>query len=783
MIYFKNWELTADCEVIARQHDNLTRSITVTGDLPPDWTWEMYVSAGGNMDILPMKQDESGISVLLTAQNLPVAGEYAFELHGKRGEKTRSTNRIHVYIPPTMSGDAHWPEIPTAFTDLEKRMQALANTYPTIGDNGNWFISGKDTGVLAKGLTPFIGSNGNWWVGNEDTGVLADPAELSKLTQQAQAAQTAAQTSAEAASQSAAEAAGSATAAQSAQTAAEAAQTKADADATATAEARKIVESAADAETARVEAEKARAAKDAERDGKISAIADGLQTTQQTVAALADRLDVLDVLFKFPRTGKVYTVKIPKFAANPTTVCEKQDDNVGLVCEPSTDTVEGRDDYAEIPLFRWYNCNYLRDSHGHAYPTAIEGISEDYVTTGSVDVGVIQMAPYIKWEDADGYNILSITDTPREGYQLWCEAASDGKDYPYVIHSKYFSGIAEDGLPRSQPNLKPERNNSYQNLISKYAQKGDGYFGAREARNTWQIIFTMIKYATKSSQAVFAGCTSYNYRHAASIQREDKLTYFPLTNAQAANILVGSYVSVGYGSNNNGAINNDRSLATIHKYADSVRVLRIETLDDTNSAVYLDIEDGFDTMPVKLTDALSAPITLTTMHWWSGSTDAVIGHHDGSLTSNTDGKHPYRVQGIEYAVGGYSLASDVIIDIQSDCGKNVLVAPPEAKRLTDAAQAVQNYRLIGNASGNAGADYWIGGIALDLDSGVSYPCAIGSGDRTGVGDGVFSGGTATAGQREYLRCGHLGVGSYAGSSCLHCGNWLAGAGWHYLAAD
>lgn len=173
MIYFKNWELTADCEVLARQHDNLTRSITVTGDLPPDWTWEMYVSAGGNMDILPMQQDETGISVLLTAQNLPVAGEYTFELHGTQGEKTRSTNSIHVYIPPTMSGDAHWPEIPTAFTELEKRMQALANTYPTIGDNGNWVIADKDTGVSAKGLTPFIGDNGNWWIGEEDTGVPA----------------------------------------------------------------------------------------------------------------------------------------------------------------------------------------------------------------------------------------------------------------------------------------------------------------------------------------------------------------------------------------------------------------------------------------------------------------------------------------------------------------------------------------------------------------------------------------------------------------------------------
>lgn len=539
----------------------------------------------------------------------------------------------------------------------------------------------------------------------------------------------------------------------------------------------------AEAETARVEAEKARAAKDAERDGKIGAIADGLQTTQQTVAALADRLDVLDVLFKFPRTGKVYTVKIPKFATNQTTVCEKLDDNVGLVCEPSTDTVEGQDDYADIPLFRWYNCNYLRDSKGHAYPTAIEGISEDYATTGTVDVGVIQMAPYIKWEDTDDYNILSITDTPREGYRLWCEAASDGKDYPYVIHSKYFSGIAEDGLPRSQPNLTPDLLNSYLNMIDKYFKKGDGYFGAREARNTWQIIFTLIKYSAKSSQTVFAGCVDYNRQYSASIQREDKLTYFPLTKAQADGILVGSCVSVGYGSNNNGAINNDRNISTVHKYADAVRVLRIEALDDANAAVYLDIEDGFNTVPIALTDTLSAPITLSTMPWHSGSTDAVIGHHDGSPTSNTNGLYPYRVQGVEYAVGGYFLASDIIMDIQSDCSKNVLCAPPEAKRLTDSAQAVKNYRLIGNIPGNAGTDYWIGDIALDIDSGVSYPCSIGSGDRTGVGDRAWIGGTSTAGQREYLRGGFLWTGFSAGSSFLSCRGGLNGAFWYGLAAD
>jgi hypothetical protein len=44
---------------------------------------------------------------------------------------------------------------------------------PYIGSNGNWWIDGKDTGTVAKGETPYIGTNGNWWIGNKDTGVKA----------------------------------------------------------------------------------------------------------------------------------------------------------------------------------------------------------------------------------------------------------------------------------------------------------------------------------------------------------------------------------------------------------------------------------------------------------------------------------------------------------------------------------------------------------------------------------------------------------------------------------
>lgn len=172
MIFFNDWEITTDGEILGRQFDHLTRSITVTG-VPPDWEWDMRVSLGNNLDIIPLTADGENVSVLLTADMLSMAGIYTLQLHGKQGERERSTNTLHVYVPASLSGDAHWPEVPTAFTDFEKRMQALANTYPIIGDNGNWVIADKDTGVSAKGLTPYIGDNGNWWIGNEDTGTSA----------------------------------------------------------------------------------------------------------------------------------------------------------------------------------------------------------------------------------------------------------------------------------------------------------------------------------------------------------------------------------------------------------------------------------------------------------------------------------------------------------------------------------------------------------------------------------------------------------------------------------
>ena len=513
------------------------------------------------------------------------------------------------------------------------------------------------------------------------------------------------------------------------------------------------------------------------------------------IVPMANLESTIENYYALRRTGKVYQTKIWKFATNPTSAGDKLLDNAGLVFEPSTDTEEGQDDYlnGQNPLFEWVHCNYTRDADGTARPTAIEGMS-NYATTGSVDVGAMQMSFWWKWDTSNAdYDLITISDTPHPelGLVPWVECKkADGTTVPWCIGSAYISGIASDGKLRSQPGLKPECNQSHNSMITNYQEKGDGYWGAGACRNVFQIIFNAIKGNTKNSQNLYAGVTNLNIQYEASIQSADSHTYFPVTNAQAENIPVGCYVSVGYGGNNSGTANNDRGQTTIHAYADDVKVINKVALDDgANTAIYLDIpeESAFNTQPHVYTEEFSAPIMLTSMHTWSGTTDSVLGHHDGSPVSNTDGRHAYRVQGREYAVGGYIVASDTVMDLQSDFTKKVYIAPKGVAHSSSVDTIRSTYTEIGiipaSAAGN-NADWWIGDIGLDMDTGSWYPSVEGSGSSQGVGDQIYAGGSgATFGTREYLQGGHLRSALPAGSAHLSCGAGPWGRSWAFVACD
>lgn len=763
ILLFSDWVLSKpQGGLLGYQYDNLTRELVVQGDLPEGWTWDILVSANGNSDTWPLALGDGQASITLTDDNLSVRGEYYLQLRGTNGDQVRHTNVITAYNSRSLSGAGQWPTLPTEWIQAEKDIKELNAHPPVPGSDGYWLLWDLSSHSYQESDLPVpVGPAGPpnvLEIGTVETLPADQPATASitgkspaqKLNlgiPQGQTGKTGATPALEIGQVETLEPGEPATA-----------------EFSGTPE--KPVLSLGIPQG---------------QPGK-----DGTEWTEQELL----EKNISDY-YAMRRTGKVYQTRFWKFAANPTSAGEKLLDNAGLVFEPSTDTEEGHDDYlnGQNPMFEWVNVNYIRDDDGAPRPTAIEG-QENYKTSGAVDVGAMQMSFWYKIDSSDEeYIYYTVSDTPHPelGLVPWPECVkADGTVLPWCIASKYFSGTASDGLQRSQPGLKPTRNISYNSMITTYQNKGPGYWGAGAVRNTFQILFNAIKGATKSSQTLFAGTTNWSFQYSASVQRSEKDTYFPVTNSQANNLVVGAYVSVGYGSNNNGTVNQDREVATMHAYADDVKILRIEDLDENNKAVYLDVEESFDTMPVQLTDELSANITMSSMHWWSGATDSVLGHHDGSPTSNANGRFPYRVQGREYSVGGYAVASDTVAWLNEDGTRTVYSAPRGAEHVSANDSIKETYKESGTIpvhSGGAAADYWVGDCVVDPETGAWHPDAQGSGSTQGCGDIYYAGGTSANTFQEFLQGGNLWYGSAAGSCCLSLWYRLGGWSWDFLAGD
>ena len=140
MILFDDWSIRSDEQLLARQFDNLSRTLAVVGEIPEEGEWAMLVQVGDAMDIIPLERGEGLLYAVLTAQQLSVDGYYTMQLRATKGEEVRHTNTIRVYIPASLSGDEQWPVIPSEFTRLEQRMHSFACNPPVIGENGNWWV-------------------------------------------------------------------------------------------------------------------------------------------------------------------------------------------------------------------------------------------------------------------------------------------------------------------------------------------------------------------------------------------------------------------------------------------------------------------------------------------------------------------------------------------------------------------------------------------------------------------------------------------------------------------
>lgn len=832
ILLFSDWVLSKpQGGLLGYQYDNLTRELVVQGDLPEGWTWDILVSASGNSDTWPLALGDGQASITLTDDNLSVRGEYYLQLRGTNGDQVRHTNVVTAYNSRSLSGAGQWPTLPTEWIQAEKDIKELNAHPPVPGSDGYWLLWDLSSHSYQESDLPVpvgpagppnvleIGTVETLPADQQATASITGESPAQKLNLGIPQGKQGATGNPGAPGKDGQNGVTPTLAAGNVETLEP--DQPATASVTGEGPAYQINLGIPRGQTG-AQGAPGQDGQDGQ-DGQTPTIAVGTVTTldpgQDATAEITGETPNLVLSLGIPqgqpgkdgtewteqelleknisdyyamrRTGKVYQTRFWKFAANPTSAGEKLLDNAGLVFEPSTDTEEGHDDYlnGQNPMFEWVNVNYIRDDDGAPRPTAIEG-QENYKTSGAVDVGAMQMSFWYKIDSSDEeYIYYTVSDTPHPelGLVPWPECVkADGTVLPWCIASKYFSGTASDGLQRSQPGLKPTRNISYNSMITAYQNKGPGYWGAGAVRNTFQILFNAIKGATKSSQTLFAGTTNWSLQYSASVQRSEKDTYFPVTNSQANNLVAGAYVSVGYGSNNNGTVNQDRGVATMHAYADDVKILRIEDLDESNKAVYLDVEESFDTMPVQLTDELSANITMSSMHWWSGATDSVLGHHDGSPTSNANGRFPYRVQGREYSVGGYAVASDTVAWLNEDGTRTVYSAPRGAEHVSANDSIKETYKESGTIpvhSWGAAADYWVGDCVVDPETGAWHPDAQGSGSTQGCGDMYYTGGTSANTFREFLQGGGLWSGSNAGSCFLYLRSWLGGGAWNFLAGD
>lgn len=480
---------------------------------------------------------------------------------------------------------------------------------------------------------------------------------------------------------------------------------------------------------------------------------------QNITAAGGGIENALSNFFALRRTGKVYTTRIYKYDTSTSPTGVKLNDNEGLVRKPSTNTAIGQDDYREIGLFMHFPCNFIVDDNGFIHITALQG-QPDFKKTGKVDVGEVTMSAWVGITDNPEYVDYHYSDSPNEALGLVPMGESinpDGTLSPFMVHGKYGAGDI-DGVPYSSAGLilangsqKGGKPISHTGMIAYMKKKGSRYVGTTNWDLFYKQLMLIILYATINSRSVMTGCNSYASQEMATVA-ETGVTRVILPKAKANNYIVGSYVSVGdIGSNTN----KDRYYAYMHNSAYDVKILKIEPVDDTNSAVYVDAEP-FDTT---LTTCIS------TMPWRTGSTDSVLGS-DGSPFSNTDNRNPFKIQGIETGYGAYEVLSNVFMDIVTDEDgtpkRDVYICMDASLLTTDMNAAKTRYKKVA-AQVTYTAESWkyISKCFVDPALGIMVPTETKAGSTTGFCNGLYTD-SSTSGQREWLSLGHLGSGTIYG---------------------
>ena len=394
--------------------------------------------------------------------------------------------------------------------------------------------------------------------------------------------------------------------------------------------------------------------------------------------------------------GKYYTLKGPDWRVNSTgihalTPLGDLAGKAAAVC--ATEETANDFDWADEDPMTWYiRFNGLSLSDGSMNVLAVEGVDDAFDITGNTAPVYTGRLGLFKRQYTDGsYEYKTFTTQPEGGFYPWAGDVdpTDNHHRPMNWEATFGGSLTSGGKLTSGSGFGSgwERNTNT-TAINRAASTGltdarkwNNYEGTYSDTDLEPIIdLFQLRHFDLENSGIIEGCLSYNLDYTVAVAEED-VTSVVITTAQAANIVIGSFLDVG-SSARNGSIARGN-------------VLRIETvnIDGTDyGRVHLDVSAEFTTVE---------GTHVATLPWTPGSTEHLPGHKDGSLYNCTNGKTPARIAGVELIDGAYAVGLDPLWNSDWDSTRTPksIYTVYQCRDSENQASAVTNYEQVGTFTG------------------------------------------------------------------------------------
>lgn len=488
-------------------------------------------------------------------------------------------------------------------------------------------------------------------------------------------------------------------------------------------------------------------------------------------------------LLNLHKDGKKYGVHFDNYDVTPSSNGTRLFDAVGMTAAPSTNAVRAVNDFDGKGCFAYLEVNGSVDENGDFQVQYIKDIDNEFSRT-KYDTWCLYLTQYVyrKFDSNGEDTVISDTRHSAEWLPEGGAIRPDGTIRPFVAIAKYMSGDNADGVASSISGVSP-KNYSFQSSLTKFRAKGTQYCAETSQDSERMTRLMEIAFATRHSQSVMAGCNWWWTQATATVQ-ENNAERIIISKSAAKEFVVGGTVSIGNANSltSEGKANNDRGLSGLHAKANKVKITKIEDYDSNNAAVYVDNGgQKFSTAPTSVSGVTCETI-ISTMPWNTGGCDEVLGSC-GSPVSNTSGKEPYILFGVEMSSGFWETKGNTVMKIENHVMRPYICY--DCTKMTTAGATTDDWIALGYAiPDNKGSWKYISKLGYSADDPeVRYPVEVAATSSTGYADGLYTENLETTGdsQREVLGSGYLAYGTLDGRRIAYLSGGLSTSHWYFAA--